>query len=84
MRTSIHKFALPDNLIQLSNKDWSAKIEHGVWAKRLCLLQVRQIAVTKESFQNAVSLLETILPPDHPKLAKHYEEIKNIEEDHND
>ena len=41
-------------------------------------------AVAKEYFQNAASLLETILPPDHPKLTKLYEEINNIEEDHND
>lgn len=40
--------------------------------------------VAKEYYQNAASLLETILPPDHPKLARIYEEIKNIEEDHND
>ena len=41
-------------------------------------------AVAKEYFRNAISLLETILPPDHQKLAKFYEQIKNIEEDHND
>lgn len=41
-------------------------------------------AVAKEYFQNAASLLETILPPDHPKLTKLYEEINNIEEAHND
>ena len=41
-------------------------------------------AVAKEYFQNAISLLETILPPDHQKLSKRYEEIKNIKEDHND
>lgn len=41
-------------------------------------------AVAKGYFQNAASLLESILPPDHPKLIKLYEESNNIEEDHND
>lgn len=41
-------------------------------------------AIAKEYFRNAISLLETILPPDHPKLTKLYEEINNIKEAYND
>lgn len=56
-----------------------------------CLIKIAELykllgryGLQKEHLQYAKSLLESILPPDHPKLVKLYEDIKNIEEDHND
>lgn len=56
-----------------------------------CLIKIAELykllgryGLQKEHLQQATGLLESILPPNHPKLVKLYEDIKNIEEDHND